>query len=226
MSHLCFDLLQFEILICMDSISSGYAYPVPWNLIPANIYMNLRFIYSVVWTPQLSEKKAYLKRNGIVKPLDVFSVYQKDLLWISQSSPQADFPISVIPENVVACGPIFLSSAPASEQDPELSSWLERAPTVLINLGSSVNYDEVSATEMAQGIKILLANSRAQVLWKFNKRNEFSDEFLSDLSDEIAHGRVRLAKWLKADPAALLETGNIALSVHHGGANCYHEAVG
>jgi hypothetical protein len=30
----------------------------------------------------------------------------------------------------------------------------------------------------------------------------------------------------KPDLAALLETGNIALSVHHGGDNCYHEAVG
>jgi hypothetical protein len=44
------------------------------------------FIYSVAWTPQLSEKTIFLKCNGIVKPLDVFSVFQKGVLWISQSS--------------------------------------------------------------------------------------------------------------------------------------------
>ena len=188
--------------------------------------MNIRFIYSVLNTPILAVKKAWLKENGIAKPLDVFTVYHKDHLWLSQSSPECDFPMSVIPENVIPCGPIFLSSAPAAEQDPELAAWLEKAPTVLINLGSSVNYDELSATEMAKAIKTLLGSTDVQVLWKFNKRVDFPDDFLADLKEEIDSKRLRLEKWIKPDPAALLETGNIALSVHHGGANCYHEAVG
>lgn len=104
--------------------------------------------------------------------------------------------------------------------------WLQRAPTVLINLGSSVNYDEKSATEMARAIQELLKNSSIQVLWKFNKRREYSDVFLEDLKELMAHQRLRLEKWIKIDPASLLETGNVVLSVHHGGANCYHEAVG
>jgi hypothetical protein len=192
----------------------------------ANICINLRFEYSVIVTPKVSEKKAYLKRNGISKPPDVFSVFQKDYLWLSQSSPEVDFPMSTIPPNVVPCGPNFRSSVPAAEYDPELASWLERAPTVLISLGSSVDCDEIGATEMARAIKTLLDNSKVQGLWKFNKRREYSDGFLSELSMEISSGRLRSEKWLKADPAALLETGNIACSVHHGGANCYHEAVG
>jgi hypothetical protein len=207
-------------------MSSGYPYPVPLHLIPANIYMNIRFIYSVLSTPILTEKKAYLKAHGILKPLDVFTIYHKDYLWLSQSSPESDFPISVIPENVIPCGPIFLSSAPAAEQDPDLAAWLEQAPTVLINLGSSINYDEVSATEMAKAIKTLLEKTGVQVLWKFNKRYEFSNAFVAGLEEEMASKRLKMEKWIKADPAALLETGNIALSVHHGGANCYHEAVG
>jgi len=33
-------------------------------------------------------------------------------------------------------------------------------------------------------------------------------------------------KWLGIDPAAMMETGNIVASVHHGGTNCFFEAVG
>lgn len=199
---------------------------MPWHLIPANIYLTLRLAYSVTWTPELSRKKAFLKENGIANPLDFFSVYNKDLVWLTQSSLDADFPMSIIPSNVVACGPIFLSTAPAVEQDKELATWLQKAPTVLINLGSSVNYDEKAATEMARAVKELLETSGVQVLWKFNKRREFPDSFLAELQEFIAQGRLRLEKWIKIDPASLLETGNVVLSVHHGGANCYHEAVG
>lgn len=199
---------------------------MPWHLIPANIYLTLRLAYSVTWTPELSRKKAFLKENGITNPLDFFSVYNKDLVWLTQSSLDADFPMSIIPSNVVACGPIFLSTAPAVEQDKELATWLQKAPTVLINLGSSVNYDEKAATEMARAVKELLETSGVQVLWKFNKRREFPDSFLAELQEYIAQGRLRLEKWIKIDPASLLETGNVVLSVHHGGANCYHEAVG
>jgi hypothetical protein len=153
-------------------------------------------------------------------------VYTKDLLWLTQSSFESDFPMTVIPSNVVPCGPIFLSTAPAAEQDKELATWLQKAPTVLINLGSSVNYDEKAATEMAKAVKELLETSSVQILWKFNKRREFPDLFLADLMESIAQGRLRLEKWIKIDPASMLETGNVVLSVHHGGANCYHEAVG
>ena len=106
--------------------------------------MNARFIYSVLNTPALSKKKAFLKANGIAKPLDLFTVYHKDYLWLSQSSLECDF----------------------------------------------------------------------------------ENDFLVDLQGELKEGRLRLEKWLKPDPAALLETGNIVLSVHHGGANCFHEAIG
>lgn len=199
---------------------------MPWHLIPANIYLTLRLAYSVTWTPELTRKKSYLKENGIANPLDFFSVYNKDLVWLTQSSPDADFPMSIIPSNVVACGPIFLSTATAVEQDKELATWLQKAPTVLVNLGSTVNYDKKAATEMARAVKELLETSGVQVLWKFNKRREFPDLFLAELQEFIAQGRLRLEKWIKIDPASLLETGNVVLSVHHGGANCYHEAVG
>ncbi|KAF7881889.1 uncharacterized protein EAF02_006577 [Botrytis sinoallii] len=122
-------------------LSSAFPYPVPWHLIPSNIYRNLRLAYSVLFAPTTSSKRAYLKENGIAKPMDFFTVYHKDYPWISQSSQELEYPLDIIPENVVQCGPIFLSTATAAEQDPELSEWLDNSPTVLINLGSVVDYD-------------------------------------------------------------------------------------
>jgi len=45
------------------------------------------------------------------------------------------------------------------------------------------------------------------------------------LSKEIAAGRIRIERWLTVEPAALVESGHIVCSVHHGGANSYFEAV-
>ncbi|QSZ37360.1 hypothetical protein DSL72_009458 [Monilinia vaccinii-corymbosi] len=207
-------------------IGSGYTYPVPWYLIPSNIYMNLRLAYTVLVAPSIADKRSFLKKNGIAKPLDVFTVYHEDYPWITQSSEELDYPFDIIPKNVVQCGPIFLSTAPASEQDPELANWLKKSPTVLINLGSHVDYNENDATEMTKAVKILLDHTKVQVLWKFNKRHEFTDQFLDILEGDIKSGRVRMSNWITVDPAALLETGNVIVSVHHGGANCFHEAIG
>lgn len=188
--------------------------------------MNLRLAYSVLLGPALTNKRSFIKKNGIAKPQDVFSVYHADYPWLTQGSEELDYPFDIIPGNVVQCGPIFLSTEPASEQDPELANWLKQSPTVLINLGSHLNYDENAATEMANAVKILLDNSKVQVLWKFNKRHDFTDQFLDILDEAIKSGRVRISKWIKVDPAALLETGDVIVSVHHGGANCFHEAIG
>ena len=212
-----------------DSMGSGFPYPVPWSQIPANIFMNIRFIYSVLFTPDLKQKKDVLQAKGISKPNDFFSVYNEHMTWICSSSVDSDFPISVVPDNVKPCGPIYLSTATAEQQDPELAEWLAKAPTVLINLGSVTDYSELRAVEMAKAIDVLLQNTNVQVLWKFNKRvysdkrAAFSTDFLGSLKD---NPRLRMENWIKIDPAAMMKTGNIIASIHHGGANCYHEAVG
>ncbi|KAM0133454.1 hypothetical protein ACHAP3_005980 [Botrytis cinerea] len=213
-------------IISPNTLKDTLAQFQPWGAILWKYPVNLRLTYSVLVGATISSKRAYLKENGIANPLDFSTVYHKDYLWLTQSSEEIDYPFNVIPENVVQCGPIFLSTAPASEQDPELSEWLKNSPTVLINLGSTANYDLNTATEMAKAIRILLDNTNVQVLWKFNKRHPFTDEFLAIISPDLESGRVRMSKWINVDPAALLETGNIIASVHHGGANCFHEAIG
>jgi hypothetical protein len=186
----------------------------------------LRWGFAVLRTPRITEKINYLKSHGIKNPSKAFFSDQKDAPWLSQGSLGADFPLEFLPNNVVQCGPIYQSSAPAFEQNPELATWMSKAPTILVNLGSHMTYTETAATEMARALKEVVKKYDVQVLWKFKKRNDYSDDFLLEVKEELTNWKLRLEKWIKADPAALLETGNIVLFVHHGGSSCYHEAVG
>ena len=42
----------------------------------------------------------------------------------------------------------------------------------------------------------------------------------------IENGTIKLEKWLIPDPAAVLETGDVVLMVHHGGAGSFNEGLG
>ncbi|KAF4998688.1 hypothetical protein FGRMN_3014 [Fusarium graminum] len=207
------------------SPSSGFSFPVPLRHVPENIYMNARYIYSATFTPDASEKKLRLREIGLEEPVNLFRIHRNDVPWITQNTEGAMISVDYVPQNVTCAGPILLSGAPASEQDPETANWLKRSPTILINLGSNLAYDEVRATAMSEAIAQLLSKTEVQVLWKFNKLGEYSDKALECLKPYAASGRVKMPTWLVADPASLLETGSIIASVHHGGSNCYHEAI-
>ncbi|KAF5667262.1 2-hydroxyacylsphingosine 1-beta-galactosyltransferase [Fusarium heterosporum] len=205
--------------------SSGFSFPVPLRRIPENIYMNARYIYSAMFTPDTSGKKARLREMGLEEPLNLFGIHRTDVPWITQNTEGAMISVDYVPPNITCAGPILLSGAPASEQDPETANWLKRSPTILINLGSNLAYDEIRATAMSTAIARLLSKTEVQVLWKFNKLGEYSDEALECLKPYLASERLKMPTWLVADPASLLETGNIIASVHHGGSNCYHETI-
>lgn len=79
---------------------------------------------------------------------------------------------------------------------------------------------------MSNAIADILSKTNVQVIWKFMKSGEYPDgDILLPLKPYISNGRMKLSKWLAVDPTALLETGDIVVSVHHGGSNCYHEGV-
>ncbi len=78
---------------------------------------------------------------------------------------------------------------------------------------------------MSVAIAEVLAKLDVQILWKFNKVGEYPDEGLLPLKSYLDSDRMRMPNWLVADPSSLLETGDIIVSVHHGGSNCYHEAI-
>lgn len=100
--------------------------------------MNMRYVYAAMMTPDLSAKKAALREKGLKDPINLFGIHRPDVPWITQTTEGAMIPLDFVPPNITCAGPILLSGAPASQQDPELAAWLKRAPTVLINLGSNL----------------------------------------------------------------------------------------
>jgi hypothetical protein len=126
------------------SFGSGLKYPVPLWDIPENIYLNIRFIYAVMKTPVLTAKKAVLKAKGLKDPINFLKMHRPDVPWITMNTEGASVPVDVIPANVTCAGPIVLAAAPAAEQDPELTAWLAKAPTILINFGSHYSVCELS----------------------------------------------------------------------------------
>ncbi|KAK8047830.1 glycosyltransferase family 1 [Apiospora saccharicola] len=187
-------------------------FPVPWHRIPENIYLASRFIYSVYISPQWRASAALLKERGISAPTQV---RDGKALYIAPHIPRGTLPLEVVRSDTLGTNSIVLESAPAAQQDSELANWLQNAPTLLINLGSAYRYSEESASIMAQAIQVVLAQTEVQVLWKLARDYEFGDEFKDPLG----------GYWLPIDAMAMMETGHIIASVHHGGANSYHEAL-
>lgn len=78
---------------------------------------------------------------------------------------------------------------------------------------------------MAEALLPVFEATDVQVLWKFRKASVYNDDFLKPVQKYVDSGRLRLEDWLKIDPVSMLRAGYITLSVHHGGANCYSEAL-
>ena len=165
------------------------------------------------------------KEAGLNYPFPARRSYYADITYILPVTPESDFPCAV-PPNIVCCGPIILPSAPLSAIDPELDSWLEKSPTVLVNLSSFLQPSQKHAQELATGIGLILGhNHQVQVLWKLKTDNDRVFESATKiLSEHIQTGRVRLEKWLKAPPSEIVK--RVICSVHHGGASSYFEAMG
>ncbi|KAI8630105.1 hypothetical protein F5Y19DRAFT_484015 [Xylariaceae sp. FL1651] len=207
------------------AMGSGLQYPVPWSKIPENVVLNLQLISAMLRMPEIHEKKAYLKSKGFKDPINFLALHRPDVPWLSQTMPEASIPVEVIPQNVTCTGPITLSLSTASEQDEELASWLTKAPTILVNLGSGFEFSEERAITMAGAIARVLQGSNVQVSWKLKKESSYDDRFLEPLLPFTNAGRVRVERWLAVDPPSLLDSGHIIASVHHGGSGCYHEAI-
>ncbi len=113
-----------------------------------------------------------------------------------------------------------------AENDPEFAAWLQRRPTVLINLGSHTLSESSDAVELAKGVRVVLGRHQdLQFLWKL--QSVLTDDLKAILGAEIeGDGRVKIRNWLDMDPVSLLQSGHVICSVHHGGANSFYEAVG
>ncbi|KAH7410788.1 putative UDP-glucoronosyl and UDP-glucosyl transferase [Cadophora sp. MPI-SDFR-AT-0126] len=228
--------------VTIPTIASGFQYPVPWHLVPANIYLKVALLWILVTSLKVRALIRYRKNNQLPSLPPVFNIWRVDNHYLLPSVPETDYPCH-IPSNVTPCGPILLPVTSVSDQDPELLMWLQRGQTILINLGSHVRMDDTMAREFSSGLKILLDKKHnVQVLWKLKTSGGLAvsshiksdsgfsgtglnKESLDSISAEIADGRIRIVEWLSVDPLAILQTGLVACSVHHGGSNSFHEAL-
>lgn len=160
--------------------------------------------------------------------------WRADRLHLSPALKELDWPFQVVPDNVVATGPILLPCASVKTQDPEMDLWLHKAPTILVNLGTLYAPDPAVALHLALGLRMFLdewSEKTVQVLWKLPRHPHDDDgddvyaSAIRSLEAETQAGRVRILPWLDVEPLAILETGQIACSVHHGGANSWYEAI-
>jgi hypothetical protein len=210
-----------------NSATTGFPYPLPWSKLLENIYCVFNAVSIVLFDPFIKSLASARKRHGIHSQLAAFEPYIKDVTYISPSLPDIDMPME-IPSNVHLVGPILLPIQPLSRGDSDLIKWLQKGPTVLVNLGSFQEGTIDQAREMASGLHILFNSHPAvQVLWKFRavEGSNADKEIEAILRHEIKSGRIRVQSWLHSEPLSLLQSGFIVAAVHHGGANSWFEAT-
>ena len=208
-------------------MSSGYRFPVPPYLILANIYIILRVFIHIKLSPRFRKIDKARKRAGMIGILPGVEVYPKRAHYLSPGSRHTEYLVEYVPENVTCCGPIVLISQSLWQADADLVAWLQRAPAILVNLGSHVAPQAKDALSLAQGLRIVLdLHKSLQVLWKLAEDGDTLDASIAEtLTEDVGNGRVRIEDWRNPDPAAILESGHVVCPVHHGGANSYFEAV-
>ncbi|KAH8662568.1 hypothetical protein BX600DRAFT_382343 [Xylariales sp. PMI_506] len=222
-------------------ICTGYSYPVPWHLIPCNIFFLVTMIVLMVFDPPTRSIKARMKRETGKDLLTTASLQIQrppDVKVLVGNCLEIDFQPITIPADILPCGPIICATTPLVEVDSELDAWLSQAPTILVNLGTFFEWKEDQATEMALALQYVIQTvakdprlENVQVLWKLkpHPRSPFSIDTGSTiyqiLSKEIISGRVRIVPWLIPTPMSILESGKVVVCVNHGGANSFNEST-
>lgn len=176
---------------------------------------------------RLYEVNAARHACGLSGPPPAMEAFKGASRILCPSLPELDFPMQVR-STTFGCGPIALPKRPVSELDPDMDGWLRRdgMKTLLINLGTHHAMDSMHALEIARALKQMLDRvSDLQILWKIKLTDDRQQGDIEDVfgPDLVAKKMIRMERWLKADPVALLDTGKVIAQVHHGGANTYFE---
>ncbi|KAH8432964.1 Diacylglycerol acyltransferase family [Aspergillus melleus] len=210
---------------------TGFPYPLPWHLIPFNALAGIKTAKMYHGSGRRREIREWRIRHKIHGRFPFADAWRPDRFHLTPALKELDWPMDV-PENILPCGPILLPTASVQQQDPELAGWLSQAPTVLVNLGTLYAPDPNVAKSIATGLKMFLdgwKGKKVQILWKLPKHPHDVDGVYSrsiePLKKETEEGSVRIAPWFEVEPMAMLETGQIVCSVHHGGANSWYEAI-
>ena len=206
---------------------TGLPYPLTWaNRLP-NVLHGAVMAYQVMRSTEVREIIAARARRGIpgAPPALEGMRVAPGRAYITPGVREVDLPFER-PGNLHLCGPITNDFRPLRESDPELAAWLDRAPTVLMIMGTHFDYDAPLVRRVLGGL-LGGVGPDAQILWKVvgGEDSESRDVFDELLVSAHDRDRVRIVTWFDAEPAAILEHENIVTYVHHGGANSYFECA-
>ncbi|KAE8352501.1 diacylglycerol acyltransferase-domain-containing protein [Aspergillus coremiiformis] len=210
---------------------TGFPYPLPFHLVPLNALAGIKTAKMYHGSGRRREIRDWRIRHHIHGRFPFADAWRPDRFHLSPALKELDWPMEV-PDNILACGPILLPTASVEKQDPELATWLQNGPTVLVNLGTLYAPDPKVAEHIATGLKRFLDSwqgQKVQILWKLPKHpHDEGDVYhrsIEPLRQETESDRVRIHPWFSVEPMAMLQTGQIVCSVHHGGANSWYEAI-
>ncbi|KAF4207017.1 hypothetical protein CNMCM8927_004112 [Aspergillus lentulus] len=210
---------------------TGFPYPLPPHLIPLNTLAVLKTAKMYHGSGRRREIREWRIRHKIHGRFPFADAWRPDRFHLSPALKELDWPMDV-PDNILPCGPILLPTASVEKQDPELASWLRKAPTVLVNLGTLYAPDPKVAENIARGLKMFLTSwkgEKVQILWKLPKHPHDEEnvyaQSIQPLQAEVEADSARIRPWFEVEPMAMLQTGQIVCSVHHGGANSWYEAI-
>ncbi|SCV47102.1 uncharacterized protein FFB14_09624 [Fusarium fujikuroi] len=240
-------------LAALWNACSALPYPIPWSLIPWNICFGFVAGYTLLTDTRLKKTTEILRKEVdtsialmTMMELGVLTPAPPNLPILVASSPDIDYPFSIIPPQLTSCGPIIRAAPPIHEVDADLGAWLGQGPTVYVNLGTHHKSNSTEAHEMSKAFKKVLEHADAmhtagkplQILWKLGrvpdeegnapKRDSYTGEWAlvtDELQAYIKRDRVRITDWLVAEPKSVLESQSIVCSVSHGGANSFYEAL-
>ncbi|KAL1739036.1 glycosyltransferase family 1 protein [Schizophyllum fasciatum] len=204
---------------------TGLPYPLTLTTIPLNLLHIAAMVYHGMTSSQLRGVNAARAARGIpgaYQGLECLRV-APDRAYITPGVREVDLPFKK-PATLHLCGPISNDFKSLSESDPELAHWLDRAPTVMMIMGTHFDYDEPLARRVLNGL-LDGVDPDMQILWKVPNRKELDRVFDELLPTAHDRARVRAVTWFEAEPAAILEHGNVVAYVHHGGANSYFECT-
>lgn len=209
--------------LSLPRFGSGLSFPIPRRMVWKNIKMKLRMLYSYVTAREISTLVKYRNSHGILGRLPHEIPLRKAIEVISPDIIDLDFPFAK-PSNLRLYGPIVLDSVPIQDLDPQLSNWLDAAPTVLMSMGTHFTYTRAQVRAVLRGFLTAL-DFKTRVLWKLPQHSSFKDiidELLPGAEDK---GRFMILDWIPVDPFSIMTHKNVVTLVHHGGANSYFEAA-